>query len=483
MAMCGLSAWADGYDGSSPVYSPTNGTNYATLAAAMSAFDVLADNSSFEIDLYGDVTIASRITCTKKKTLTIKPMAANLKITRGSLGRNVMWFLVNDGSSTLNIGSDDYSLTIQGGGSGSSNEILNAVCARENGKLNLTNVTFNNFSFNSETKNGTTTYGYLYYDNAKSAGVGPLVLKNVSVSNCSTALDAFIKSTVTNNDAIYIQTSLNFSSCTGTHLYINGRIRLGDVSGSSATTITASTPITVYWASSTTALSTPVVVKANKSMVSNFVLTNADLALAGNGTDLQLTEFYPLTTGAAGAATLILPFASTVPSGATAYTLTHTSGNHYVDKSDVGTTLNANTPVLVIAEAGTYKFINTSVVSTATVGAGTHTSGALTGVYATTTPESGKYILYCDPSDLTNYPVGFYKCDGTNQTVDANRAYLTLSGSLTAPRIDIDFNNTTGVSSVKALQQDDAVYNLQGVRVENPRKGIYVKNGKKYVVK
>jgi len=47
------------------------------------------------------------------------------------------------------------------------------------------------------------------------------------------------------------------------------------------------------------------------------------------------------------------------------------------------------------------------------------------------------------------------------------------------------FNTATGIESVKVddLTKDGAVYNLNGVRVTNPTKGLYIKNGKKYLVK
>ena len=43
---------------------------------------------------------------------------------------------------------------------------------------------------------------------------------------------------------------------------------------------------------------------------------------------------------------------------------------------------------------------------------------------------------------------------------------------------------TTGISTVRKTQSaDDTFYNLQGARVDNPTKGIYIQNGKKIVIK
>ena len=44
---------------------------------------------------------------------------------------------------------------------------------------------------------------------------------------------------------------------------------------------------------------------------------------------------------------------------------------------------------------------------------------------------------------------------------------------------------TTAIQHIQVSESDtdDAIYNLQGQRVSNPRKGIFIKNGKKYIVR
>ena len=48
-----------------------------------------------------------------------------------------------------------------------------------------------------------------------------------------------------------------------------------------------------------------------------------------------------------------------------------------------------------------------------------------------------------------------------------------------------DADGTTGIDEVIKYerQSDDAFYNLQGQRVDNPGKGLYIRNGKKVVIK
>ena len=88
--------------------------------------------------------------------------------------------------------------------------------------------------------------------------------------------------------------------------------------------------------------------------------------------------------------------------------------------------------------------------------------------------------------------VGFYKVNGSVD-IKANRAYLpllknTVSGSrgFIGMDFDDDEDGTTGIevqSSIFNVQSNEVYYNLQGQRVENPSKGLYIKNGKKVLIK
>ena len=43
--------------------------------------------------------------------------------------------------------------------------------------------------------------------------------------------------------------------------------------------------------------------------------------------------------------------------------------------------------------------------------------------------------------------------------------------------------HTTAILSPKAMTDSGAIFNLAGQRVTNPQKGLYIKNGKKFVVR
>lgn len=184
---------------------------------------------------------------------------------------------------------------------------------------------------------------------------------------------------------------------------------------------------------------------------------------------------YALTIGEEGAATMILPFDATIPTGAKAYTLKYTAGDATVKPTEVTDNIPANTPVLVIADAGNYTFAAGSIWTKAA----STTNGGLTGVFSKTIVPTGSYILTVKGGKLA-----FRKVDGTTNFVEANRAYLTAEGA--PARLTIDFGSeTTGVSDVESKMDEGRgdCFDLQGRRVANPRKGFYILNGKKIVNK
>lgn len=84
------------------------------------------------------------------------------------------------------------------------------------------------------------------------------------------------------------------------------------------------------------------------------------------------------------------------------------------------------------------------------------------------------YIL-----NVVNNQLGFYKAYGN--TVAKNRAYLQTT--VAASRINLNFDEeTTGIAEVKTNVKSD-LFNINGQRVEKTAKGLYIMNGKKFIVK
>ena len=78
-----------------------------------------------------------------------------------------------------------------------------------------------------------------------------------------------------------------------------------------------------------------------------------------------------------------------------------------------------------------------------------------------------------------------FKQIGTGATIGSFRAYFTgLSETSSARAIFDDGDGTTAIKSIESIMnQDDVYYNLNGQRVLNPTKGLYIVNGKKVILK
>lgn len=70
------------------------------------------------------------------------------------------------------------------------------------------------------------------------------------------------------------------------------------------------------------------------------------------------------------------------------------------------------------------------------------------------------------------------KADGTEEPASVTAAWGCTVTAKSTPK-------PTGIHAIQYLktEADGAIYNLQGQRILNPRKGIYIQNGKKYVMK
>ena len=101
----------------------------------------------------------------------------------------------------------------------------------------------------------------------------------------------------------------------------------------------------------------------------------------------------------------------------------------------------------------------------------------------------GKYI-YMLTNLERNGGFGFTHFGGT--TMKAGNFYIISTKAPSASgRLDIEWedadgnveNEATAISAVMQAKGDDAVYNLNGVKTAAPTKGIYIRNGKKFIVK
>ena len=190
-------------------------------------------------------------------------------------------------------------------------------------------------------------------------------------------------------------------------------------------------------------------------------------------------EFVPVTISSVGSATLYtdkaLNFEGT---GLDAYIAKLSDGEISLSPvSDVP----ANTGVVLIGEAGDYE-IPVAVDTTYS----DVSENLLIGFLESRRLASNDFVTYYAWTVLSSGNAGFSKISEAGMNAPGRKAYLKIDTTMPAANAKtISFgNHVTGIESVGAQPEDDGIYyNLMGVPVENPQKGLYIKNGKKVIVK
>ena len=145
--------------------------------------------------------------------------------------------------------------------------------------------------------------------------------------------------------------------------------------------------------------------------------------------------------------------------------------------SDTSVTLNeveskkvpANTAVVLKGEAGDY-------TGTIVASADALTNNDLKVATEDLNGDGTIYVL-----NKVNGKVGFYKLS-TSGTLSKGKAYLKSGNA--APFLGFDGEDTTGIYSVeRGALSVEGCYTLDGRRVAQPTKGLYIVNGKKVIIK
>ena len=154
-------------------------------------------------------------------------------------------------------------------------------------------------------------------------------------------------------------------------------------------------------------------------------------------------------------------------------------GNGIKVKELVDQVVNANVPVLLQGEAGTYAAEPDVTATESSTFAGNLLKGSLTTTTIAAPVGHKLYVL-----NKGSKGVGFYWEMGTagnSVNLQAGHAYLSLpiSGGA-AQGFSLDTPTVTGVEAVETIPSEDApIYDLSGRRVTHPTHGIYIVGGKK----
>lgn len=212
----------------------------------------------------------------------------------------------------------------------------------------------------------------------------------------------------------------------------------------------------------------------------------------------HLHIYYPLNMTSAGWATLYIGFPTQLPEGFSAYVVTSTDDeNHLATLKNIGRVIPGTTPVVIrnVAglEPGVYpltrwegnvpnvpkydnRFVGTFIGQEGKWGVPVYQEDAITGSVLTLGRNSAG-------------EVGFFKYNG--KEIPPYRAYLTYNTIAEAKGLQfviddtIDSQTTLVNTPAKTTQQSSPVYDIMGRPLQGKptRRGIYISNGKKVVVK
>lgn len=181
--------------------------------------------------------------------------------------------------------------------------------------------------------------------------------------------------------------------------------------------------------------------------------------------------------------TFVAPFAVDMPEGVKAYTINGVEGTSVKLAEVVGSPLAAHTPVIVLNDSGA----DVDETFTATIQelpSATVTAGGLVGFYIKDLfiPINGStYVL-----QTQNGSQAFYKVATAFQGTQ-NRCYLALpsgdSNGVKAFYFEDDEETDVEAPLTTGNEQAAVMYDLSGRRVLKAQKGIYIRNGKKYILR
>lgn len=195
--------------------------------------------------------------------------------------------------------------------------------------------------------------------------------------------------------------------------------------------------------------------------------------------DAALPEITLNTLNDKNYATYYLPFAAKAPEGVTAYAGTINNGNVQLTEYANGV-IPANKGVVLVSDTKT-----TATFTLADASDVTEQKNELTGVLTNTglsSVENSDQVRIFSKKDNV---AGFYKPNSGITSLAANKAYIMAPANEGALVLNFAGGEVTGINqaTINATEANAPIYDLTGRRVAKAVKGIYVKNGKKFIVK
>jgi hypothetical protein len=213
---------------------------------------------------------------------------------------------------------------------------------------------------------------------------------------------------------------------------------------------------------------------AAEAYAATWILEEVASSISVNLTEITSDDH--LLTGIEGRiATFSAPFASAIPAGVTAYyaqpmnvngtdVISLTSLKEGVIPAEFGVHLVGDTDKVEMLPSDANHYTPNNAFS--------HSAGS------NVTLEANSYIFV-----RGDQGIGFYPAK-VGSSLNANKAYLKLNSNSQVSAFKLTLDEVTAIEGVNAQKVDTAIYDLSGRRVSNVIKGgIYIQNGKKFIVK
>lgn len=197
--------------------------------------------------------------------------------------------------------------------------------------------------------------------------------------------------------------------------------------------------------------------------------------------DAALPEITLHTLNNKNYATYYLPFAAKAPEGVTAYAGTINNGNVQLTEYANGV-IPANKGVVLVSDTKTTATFTLADASEVTEPEQTNElKGVLTNTELSSVESSDQVRIFSKKGNVA----GFYKPNSGITSLAANKAYIMAPANEGALVLNFAGGEVTGINqaTINATETNAPIYDLTGRRVAKAVKGIYVKNGKKFIVK
>lgn len=187
--------------------------------------------------------------------------------------------------------------------------------------------------------------------------------------------------------------------------------------------------------------------------------------------------------------TFSAPFRTIVPQGVKAYYVSGTTNGETTTASTTaineGEAIPANTGILLTttdANISSATMVPALAETDAAIAEGSNLLHASAGASKNIPTTENAYIL-----TKKGEQVAFYLCSQDNRNLGMNKSYLVLPTTAAASKFSLNFGTVTGISNVPTVDGNESnapVYDITGRRVSNLQKGgLYIKGGKKFIVK